>query len=386
MNGLRFFTYCADAWTLLSSSFETMFLWLGGSGYTSNHIPVFGSRPTDYQQEGNSQFLQSFAGLFLDERIIDQVFFDYDLIQTGDILVARRFTGLTAQQMLFSGSYASHVALVIRDEYGQKFVIECREDWTTDKKTGVMKTTLDDWVVGAYQAGYEAAWLPLRRKSLNDVEKHLGDLNAWFDTVEGNSYSPVKDFLASFNSESMPMYMRTANKMERYLGMRPFWNEFKEAIGFRFQEKIKDRRISKSQLPDSLDETLQFASIDLNMSLQDLLAIPEKDEWRYDTQNGREAFTPASFVVQALQKLRVLTRLDINASEFTVKDIYELNIFENRFEKPESCLEADHRLPFCQMFGKFRLHLPSYNSLSPYDHMNETCPNKFENSWRPAGC
>ena len=49
MNGLRFFTYCADAWTLLSSSFETMFLWLGGSGYTSNHIPVFGSRPTDYQ-------------------------------------------------------------------------------------------------------------------------------------------------------------------------------------------------------------------------------------------------------------------------------------------------------------------------------------------------
>ena len=48
MNGLRFFTYCADAWTLLSSSFETMFLWLGGSGYTSNHIPVFGSRPTDY--------------------------------------------------------------------------------------------------------------------------------------------------------------------------------------------------------------------------------------------------------------------------------------------------------------------------------------------------
>jgi hypothetical protein len=97
MNGLRFFTYCADAWALLSSSFETAFLWLGGSGYTSNHIPVFGSRPTDYQLEGNSNFLRSFAGMWLDERIIDQVFFDYDLIQTGDILVARRFTGLTAQ-------------------------------------------------------------------------------------------------------------------------------------------------------------------------------------------------------------------------------------------------------------------------------------------------
>ena len=62
-----------------------------------------------------------------------------------------------------------------------------------------MKTTLDDWVVGAYQAGYEASWLPLRRKSLNEVEKHLDDLNAWFVTVEGSSYSPVKDFLASFD-------------------------------------------------------------------------------------------------------------------------------------------------------------------------------------------
>lgn len=47
-DGLKFFTYCADSFDLLSSTIETMFLWLGGSGYTSNHIPVFGSRPTDY--------------------------------------------------------------------------------------------------------------------------------------------------------------------------------------------------------------------------------------------------------------------------------------------------------------------------------------------------
>jgi len=48
-DGLKFFTYCADSFDLLSSTIETAFLWLGGSGYTSNHFPVFGSRPTDYQ-------------------------------------------------------------------------------------------------------------------------------------------------------------------------------------------------------------------------------------------------------------------------------------------------------------------------------------------------
>ena len=95
-DGLKFFTYCADSFELLSSSIETLFLWLGGSGYTSNHIPIFGSRPTDYQYDGNSDFLTSFTGMWLQERIIDQVFFDYNLMETGDILVGRRFTGLTA--------------------------------------------------------------------------------------------------------------------------------------------------------------------------------------------------------------------------------------------------------------------------------------------------
>ena len=108
-----------------------------------------------------------------------------------------------------------------------------------------MKTTLQDWVIGAYQAGYEAAWLPIKRNKLNDVERHLDDLNDWFKTVEGSSYSPVKDFLASFdhptqglpapfNAESMPMYMRTAHKMKGKLLMHQFWDEFGESVGFRF--------------------------------------------------------------------------------------------------------------------------------------------------------
>jgi len=62
--------------------------------------------------------LRSFAGFPYEERIIDQVFFDYDLMETGDILIARRFTGLTSQQMLFSGSSASHAAMVVRDPNG----------------------------------------------------------------------------------------------------------------------------------------------------------------------------------------------------------------------------------------------------------------------------
>ena len=81
-----------------------------------------------------------------------------------------------------------------------------------------------------------------------------------------------------------------------------------------------------------------------------------------------------------------MDRYEINTSEFTVKDIYELNIFDRRFDKPDQCMEADHELLYCQLFGKYRVHLPAYSVLEPYDHMNETCPNKFENGWRPKGC
>lgn len=70
------------------------------------------------------------------------------------------------------------------------------------------------------------------------------------------------------------------------------------------------------------------------MSLQELLAIPEKDEWRYEANKGEEVFTPASFVIQALQQLKVLDRYNINAAEFTVKDVYELDLFDMRFDTP----------------------------------------------------
>lgn len=140
-------------------------------------------------------------------------------------------------------------------------------------------------------------------------------------------------------------------------------------------------------MPSTFEEAVKYSAIDLNMSLQELLAIPEKDEWRYDTNGGRETFTPASFVIQALKKLKVLDRFHIDASEFTVKDVYELDIFDTQYQIPDQCLEADHTLPgYCQLFGKFRVYLPDYSTLDPYDHMNESCPNKFENEWRTPQC
>ena len=120
--------------------------------------------------------------------------------------------------------------MVVREADDSLSVIECREDWTTDRRTGVMKTKLWEWAPAAYQAGYEVVWLPLDRDGLSFINRSIGNLNSWFETVEGRSYSPVKDFLASFdhslqglpapfNTESLPIYLRMWHKNKKILGL-----------------------------------------------------------------------------------------------------------------------------------------------------------------------
>lgn len=91
-SGLRFFTYCADSHQLISSMYSTAMMWLGGNG-TEKYIPVFGAKPMTYQLEMNKEALQTFTGQVLEDRIINMVNIDWDQIQTGDVLVSRRFTG-----------------------------------------------------------------------------------------------------------------------------------------------------------------------------------------------------------------------------------------------------------------------------------------------------
>ena len=36
--------------------------------------------------------------------------------------------------------------------------------------------------------------------------------------------------------------------------------------------------------------------------------------------------------------------------------------------------------------GKFKIDLPTYSSIDPYDHMNENCPSLGPDFVRPADC
>ena len=77
----------------------------------------------------------------------------------------------------------------------------------------------------------------------------------------------------------------------------------------------------------------------------------------------------------------------MNPAEFTVKNIYELDIYDRDFfEKPDLCIEADYSLDYCQLFGTYRLELLGYSTVPIYENMNQSCPNAFENALRPDNC
>ena len=78
--------------------------------------------------------------------------------------------------------------------------------------------------------------------------------------------------------------------------------------------------------------------------------------------------------------------LEINTTEFGPQDVYSLNFFDENFERPQQCVDADPNIPYCQLLGNYRLKLPTYNTVTPYAHMNERCATVWPDYIREDGC
>lgn len=76
----------------------------------------------------------------------------------------------------------------------------------------------------------------------------------------------------------------------------------------------------------------------------------------------------------------------INATEFTPKDVYELDFFDVTGKNvPNECMEHTY-YGYCQLMGKVIIDLDISEQISPYDHMFETCPTTAPSFYRPKGC
>jgi len=98
------------------------------------------------------------------------------------------------------------------------------------------------------------------------------------------------------------------------------------------------------------------------------------------------SYVCSAYVTALYKAAGLFGDMEINATEFTPKDVYSLNFFDLDFQRPEVCQTADPDQPFCQLTGKYRMTLPGYSTISPYSHMDETCATLAPLYPRADGC
>lgn len=75
------------------------------------------------------------------------------------------------------------------------------------------------------------------------------------------------------------------------------------------------------------------------MTLEQVMAMPEKDGWIYSGSRPRDglSYVCSSYVVAVLKAAGVFGDLEINATELTPKDLYQLDIYDKNYKRPEIC-------------------------------------------------
>lgn len=382
VNGLRLFAFCQGFLSSFNSILMTLKLFLGGMGSDPNaFLPINRPKVPKYMEEANKQFLKEFVNLDLKER--DPKFarsvlnIKKEEIKSGDFLFVFRLNGLGPLIMLGTGGHISHSAVAIW-ENGELYVVESRSggEWP---RVGVQKNKWSDWIQWANNADFHVAILPLRneyREKFNSEKamkwfnekmdrKNYGFHNfifSWIDTKDKN----LPDLLQLETLFFLFSIIEKISKAESDLIMG-------EALNFRVGTKGK-----------KLHE-VAYKAAEKNQTIEELFALPEIEGWEYS--DGLN-YVCSAFAVAIWKKGDMFGELEINSTEFTPKDVIQMDIFDLEYKekRPEICKEADPELPFCQIMGKYKIDAPGYSSIKPYSRMNERCPSMFPDYYRPDGC
>ena len=123
------------------------------------------------------------------------------------------------------------------------------------------------------------------------------------------------------------------------------------------------------------------------LNVTDVMAMVEKDGWEYTGSYHDGLSYVCSTYVTALWKAGGLFEgLEINAAEWSPKDVYQVDFFNKSYKRPQQCVDADPDGGFCQLLGKYRMEFPGWSSIKAYTHQNEHCDSVAPDFIRPEGC
>jgi hypothetical protein len=346
-------------------------------------LPLFSN--TGWGQSANLDFLKKRMGATFEKRPKPwRATINPDDVHSGDFLAVSklrgRWGGFETLEKWVTGAFAGHTAVCLKDEFGNLWVGESGHENEKGEEI-IVVIPWDEWWQLALKddSNPQIALLPLHpevrsrfnstaaweyaRSMLGKPYGYHNMIFSWIDTIADN-YPPPLD--AHLVTSVMSMWTR----------MQPSYaaNMWNEALNKRLGTEDLD-------LYGILEETEKRG-----ISFDQLLTIPEKDEWVYS--DGKST-TCVAFILAMYKEAGVFGSISdsLQVTEFTIKDAYMLKIYENnRTRLPNWCNNGDEKLKFCQILGEYRMELPHYNSLEPYANMNENCPSLPPTYDRPLHC
>jgi len=119
------------------------------------------------------------------------------------------------------------------------------------------------------------------------------------------------------------------------------------------------------------------------------MAIPEKDKVIYERIEPRDgwSYVCSAYVAALYKAAGLFDGHEVEATEFTPKDVYTLDVFDKNYKKSAACEAANPGNNLgCQFLGKYKQTFPAYSTIKPYEKMCERCPTLAPLYERPLDC
>jgi hypothetical protein len=294
--------------------------------------------------------------------------------RSGDVYCSYSNRGASTAILFGTGGVCSHVGM---------FLWENDKLWFVETNPPSVRrfdaATYFDQIAGPGVENFSL--LQLR----DDLRSKFNVGKAWqtFYSLQGKPYG-FENIIFSFwdTPNDSFTHLASVDFVMTYIGILQKIPKAKEMVSRLFDDGFNNR-LGTSGL--NFNQIIE-ESARRGISIAQLGAMPERPNYQYGKTDRGERYICSALVTKLLKDAGVLSNFDITPQEFTPNDVYNLKIWKTE-GLPKECVENDPYLPYCQLTGT-RALMPFrwYNSITPYNRMNEKCPSKVPYNERPAGC
>eukprot|EP00769_Ergobibamus_cyprinoides_P001630 gnl/Ergobibamus_cyprinoides/269.p1 GENE.gnl/Ergobibamus_cyprinoides/269~~gnl/Ergobibamus_cyprinoides/269.p1 ORF type:complete len:362 (+),score=114.59 gnl/Ergobibamus_cyprinoides/269:251-1336(+) len=346
-------------------------------------IEMFVHNP--HMVEINEEYYEKYAGMTFSRRetdVLPRIDEVKAQIRSGDSMLYRSMSGIETMENVQLAAYAGHSGFFLRNPETDELMVVDTEPFLVmpSAKIGVVMETFDDWYANLRHncdPDYcTTAWLPLSDKSYAkmDTQKmwdyftsHLQNLpyswaNVVFSGINGAGPDAINPPLDRDSLLAVLLLLQDAH------------------IAFEDETITWALNIRLGVSGYELDDVIELAD-SRGLSVWDVMAMPEQDEWM--GIDGGDCLYPSGPEIMCSSSycytLRAagLIDADVNCSEFTPQDMYQLDIYADpqTYRRPAECDVPGDDGFLCQLSGQILMGLSrdQVSFVPLYDHMNEKC-------------